>query len=94
MTTTRLLATLLLVLLSAFAVCANAQSPYAEDGPVVELTDENFADLVMENGRDVWVVAHHPVDCRLSSEVEKHLGVSTAGLKGEDQGLEAKPVTD
>jgi protein disulfide-isomerase A6 len=63
MTTTRLLATLLLVLLSAFAVCANAQSPYAEDGPVVELTDENFADLVMENGRDVWVVAFHADGC-------------------------------
>ena len=63
MTTTRLLATLFLVLLSAFAVCANAQSPYAEDGPVVELTDENFADLVMENGRDVWVVAFHADGC-------------------------------
>jgi thiol-disulfide isomerase/thioredoxin len=63
MTTTRLLATLILVLLSAFAVCANAQSPYAEDGPVVELTDENFADLVMENGRDVWVVAFHADGC-------------------------------
>ena len=82
MTTTRLLATLLLVLLSAFAVCANAQSPYAEDGPVVELTDENFADLVMENGRDVWVVAFHADGCAPCAQMAPTFTKSAKSMDG------------
>ena len=55
---------------------------YPDDGPVHQMFDSDFAELVENNGRETWIVAFHADGCQPCDQLAPHFAKAAKSLKG------------